>query len=138
MREHGFVAYREPDGRVGFVDADVCADLVARGRAARRRVPVRTTLVSHTRSPAMTTDHSDRTPAGWFALDVMLAAPRVRVHWVALMIDVDPDDFWAGRTNASGRCVVRIPGKHRTREAAWEAIEDMMATRHRRRGQNPA
>src|SRR5262245_56693819 len=107
MREHGFVAYREPDGRVGFVDADICADLVARGRAARRRVQVRQTLVSHTRSPAMTTEHRDRTPAGWLVLDVMLTAPAG--HWVALMIDVDPDDFWAGRTNASGRCVVPHP-----------------------------
>jgi hypothetical protein len=25
---------------------------------------------------------------------------------------------------------VRIPGKHRNRDAAWDALEDMIATRH--------
>jgi hypothetical protein len=46
--------------------------------------------------------------------------------WVALMIDVHPDDL--DRTTRSGW--VRIPGKHRNKDAAWEALENLLATRH--------
>jgi len=34
----------------------------------------------------------DRPPTGWFVLDVMRFEARKR-NWVALMIDVDPDDL---------------------------------------------
>ena len=74
-------------------------------------------------------DRLDRPPAGWFVLDVM-QEPRKRVYWIALMIDIDPDgdDF---KNHAPTRSVyVRVPGKHRNWHAAYEAIEDMLATRH--------
>jgi hypothetical protein len=47
----------------------------------------------------------DRPPTGWFVLDVMRREARKR-DWVALMIDVDRDDF-----------VNRRPGTHATRIA---------------------
>lgn len=88
----------------------------------------------------------DHPPTGWFILDVMKVDGRGR-DWSALMIDVDPDDlkscacefpalfyvhpndFRPGSRKAC-QCWVRIPGKHKDRDAAWEALETMMATRH--------
>lgn len=85
-------------------------------------------------------------PPGWFILDVMPGDEGSK-HWVALMVDVDPEDlktcaadfpalFYvhpdeyrpAGRS--ARQCFVKIPGKHRSRDAAYSALEDMMATRH--------
>jgi uncharacterized membrane-anchored protein len=48
--------------------------------------------------------------------------------WVVLMVDVLHPD-WLMRLPCK-TAVVRVPGKHRTRDAAWEAFEDMIATRH--------
>ena len=88
----------------------------------------------------------DRPPSGWFALDVMREKARKR-NWIALLVDVDPDnlkvcacdfpalfyvhpkDYRPGdRTVHQGW--FRIPGKHEDRDAAWDALQDMMATRH--------
>ena len=68
--------------------------------------------------------------AGWFVLAVMRKEAR-RWDWVALMIDVHPDDFRAHRANPKepGR-YVNIPGRHRNRGAAWDALQGMLATRH--------
>jgi len=69
----------------------------------------------------------DTPPRGWFIFEVFRHHRR-GWDWVVLMIDVDPDDRPIGR---SAREVwVRIPGKHRSRDAAWTALEDLMATRH--------
>jgi hypothetical protein len=78
-----------------------------------------------------TIEFLDRPPTGWFVLDVMRREPRKR-DWVALMIDVDPDDFVNRRAgmHATRNCWVRIPGKHATRDAAWDAFEELAATRH--------
>jgi hypothetical protein len=93
-------------------------------------------------------EYLDEPPAGWFVLEVMRCDgnPRGR-DWTALMIDVDPDelktcacdfpalfyvnpkDYRPGERKACQRWL-RIPGKHRNRDAAWEALEDMIATRH--------
>jgi hypothetical protein len=70
----------------------------------------------------------DRPPAGWFALDVMRTASR-KLDWCALMIDVDPDEHRHGNRTAR-EAWVRIPGKHRNRDAACDALQDMMETRH--------
>jgi hypothetical protein len=48
-------------------------------------------------------------------------------NWVALMIDVDPDEFGSRRAR---QVFVRIPRKHRNRDAALDALEDLVATRH--------
>jgi hypothetical protein len=78
-------------------------------------------------------DTLERPPAGWFVLDVM---PRghgsLAQDWTALMVEVDPDElqnhYRAGfRTR---QCWVPIPGKHSGRTSAWNALENMMATRH--------
>jgi hypothetical protein len=50
--------------------------------------------------------------------------------WVALMIDVDPDDYVSNRIDTARSGFVRIPGKHRNHDAAWDALADMLATRH--------
>jgi hypothetical protein len=74
----------------------------------------------------MSAQFVDSPPADWFVLDVMKRHWR-KWDWVALMIDVDPDN----RAYRPAReCWLRIPGKHRSRDAAWNALEDMMATRH--------
>jgi hypothetical protein len=87
-----------------------------------------------------TIEYLDRPPAGWFVLDVMpeherdvMPCQRKR-DWVALMIDADPDELkrnpcpWAYRR--AREAWLRIPGKHRTRDAAWGRLQDMLATRH--------
>jgi len=72
----------------------------------------------------------DRPPSGWFALDVMRKKAR-KWDWVALMVDIDPDDLRnCLGSRRVGSCWVRIPGKHRNLDAAWDALENMMATRH--------
>jgi hypothetical protein len=82
----------------------------------------------------------------WFVLDVTKADQRKWV-WCALMVDVDPDhlktctvDFpallyvhpneYQPGPRRVRQCYVRIPGKHRNHEAAWEALETIVATRH--------
>jgi hypothetical protein len=94
-------------------------------------------------------EYLDRPPSGWFPLDVMRATPR-KWDWCALMVDVDPDDlkhcvvefpalfyvhpdnYRPGEREAQQR-FVRIPGKHRSKDAAWTALENMVAKRHHRR-----
>ena len=68
----------------------------------------------------------DRPPPGWFALDVMRKSRTW--DWVALMLDVDPEEHCLGRPGRG--CWVRFPGKHKSRDAACDALQDMMATRH--------
>jgi hypothetical protein len=74
----------------------------------------------------------DHCPDGdWWVLDVMRAKSRVW-DWNALMIDVEPDDFRERRpgSDKARSCWLRIPGKHRNRDAACAALEDLIATRH--------
>jgi hypothetical protein len=66
-------------------------------------------------------------PPGWFVLDVIKKEERGR-DWVALMVDVHPDDL-KNFTCARQRWF-NIPGKHRNRDDACDALEDMMTTRH--------
>jgi hypothetical protein len=93
------------------------------------------------------TKNLDQPPAAWFVLDVMRRDqnPRGR-DWSALMVDVDPeelknctcqfpallyvhpDQYRPGKRSAQ-QCWVQIAGKHRSRTAAWHALQDMMATR---------
>ena len=77
----------------------------------------------------MPTEYLDRPPPGWFVLDVMRAKARSR-HWTALMLDVDPDNHPKQWPPDMRSAFVRIPGKHQNRDAAWDALEDMRATRH--------
>jgi hypothetical protein len=86
-------------------------------------------------------EYLDRPPAGWFVLDVLRKNART---WVALMIDVhrdglnncacefpalfyiDPKEYRPGQCQAQ-QLWLRIPGKHRDKDAAWDALENMMA-----------
>lgn len=73
-------------------------------------------------------DYLDRPAAGWHALDVMREKSRSPC-WVALLIDMDPEEF----VTSSRKCRhqwLRIPGKHKNSDAAWEALQNVMATRH--------
>jgi hypothetical protein len=77
------------------------------------------------------TPEADSPPLGWFVLDVMRKESRSR-DWVALMTNAPRDElksFWAARRPVR-ECWVRIAGKHRSRDAACAAFEDMRATRH--------
>jgi hypothetical protein len=76
----------------------------------------------------MTGHYLDQPPAGWFVLDVMKREWR-RLDWVALMIDVPPNDHRDGARPVR-QCFVQIPGKHISRDAAYQAFLDMTATRH--------
>jgi hypothetical protein len=71
----------------------------------------------------------DQAPPGWFVLDLMRRTSRSH-SWVALMIDVDPDGHCSGACRARASAWVAIPGKHRDRDAAWDALADMLQTRH--------
>jgi hypothetical protein len=73
----------------------------------------------------------NRPPAGWFVFDVMRENARTP-NWVALMFDVDPDELRRRPEKAAtAREVwVRIAGKYRSRDSGWDALEDLMATRH--------
>jgi hypothetical protein len=91
-------------------------------------------------------EYVDRVPADWFVPDVMRSKSR-GWDWVALMVDVDPDDlkhcacqfpalfyvhpkeYRPGQRTARQRWF-RIPGKHRNLDAAWTALEELIATRH--------
>ena len=96
---------------------------------------------------SQTIEYTDRPPSGWFPLEVMREEAR-SWDWVCLMTDVEPDDLkhctcespvWLyvhpdeyrpqeGRV--ARKCWVRVPGKHRNRDAAWNALEALIATRH--------
>jgi hypothetical protein len=81
----------------------------------------------------MTTEYLDWPEPGWFALGVMRRKAR-KWDWVALMVDVDPDSADPDSPNniwerTRQRWLI-IPGKHRNRDAACDAIEGMMTTRH--------
>ena len=71
----------------------------------------------------------DQPPAGWFVLDVM-PSEMDNEEWAALMIDVDPDYMQARAFGTTREVFVRIPGRHSDREAACEALQDMMTARH--------
>lgn len=85
--------------------------------------------------------HVKRFPPGWFVLAVMhkgdpedpfrdyRRGDGMRFGWSALLIDVDPDLYCSGLARSSGSKWLDL-GKHKTRRAACEALEAMMATRH--------
>jgi len=92
----------------------------------------------------MTVEYLDRLEPGWFVLDVMQAKAREK-NWLALMIDVDPDelkncicdvpalfyvrpvDHVPGDRTVRQRWF-RIPGRYRNKVIAREALQEMMAT----------
>jgi hypothetical protein len=89
----------------------------------------------------------EQPPAGWHALDVMKTGRSRKWDWVALMVDVPvdelkhcvcraaflyghPNDYQPDGSRTAREVYVRIPGKHRNADAAWDALEDLIATRH--------
>lgn len=90
-----------------------------------------------------TIEYLDRPPTGWHALDVMKSSQRGRSDWVLFIIDVHPDELKFCRCKTAwlyvhpddykptpGRVAqeawVRLPGKYRNKEAAWEAAHDFI------------
>ena len=79
----------------------------------------------------------------WFILDVMKTGEkggdtsrrfrpgRPRNIWVALLIDVDPDEFRTSHHTSTkpDSCWLAL-GRHPTRDQAWDFAEAMLATRH--------
>ena len=94
----------------------------------------------------MSIEYEDVPPVGWFVISVARCGTR-GWDWGALMTDVHPDELknctcesplWLyvhpkeyrpGPRKAHAR-YVRIPGKYKSRDAAWNALEEMMTTRH--------
>jgi hypothetical protein len=74
-------------------------------------------------------EYLDRPPPGWFVLDVM-KRQSWKWDWCALLIDVDPDTDKFKHCYNCKTAWLRIPGKHRNRDAAWDALEALLATRH--------
>ena len=79
-------------------------------------------------------------------LEIMRDKERSR-DWTAIMIDVDPDDLktcvcefpalffvhpdeYRPGNRVAHQGFFRIPGKYRNRDAAYDALAEMMATRH--------
>jgi hypothetical protein len=77
-------------------------------------------------------EYLDRPLPGWFPLGLLKADDARRWDWVVQMVDIHPDILESDPTmHRPARSVwVRVPGKHRNRDAAWDALEDMLATRH--------
>jgi hypothetical protein len=65
-------------------------------------------------------------PAGWLVLDVTRKEARSS-SWVALLLDVEPDDFKAG---ASGQPRWLELGKHKNLDGAWHHAKEVVATWH--------
>jgi hypothetical protein len=94
------------------------------------------------------TEYLDRPPAGWHALDVMKAGSNGRKwDWCALMVDVHPDDLktcacefpalfyvhpkeYRPGPRKAQQGWLRIPGKHRNKDMAWDALQELLETRH--------
>jgi hypothetical protein len=77
------------------------------------------------------TEYLDRPPSGWFVLDVMKR--RLRGHdRVALMANVHPEDIRRGAFDrvAYKEGWLKIPGEYRNRDAAWDEMDNLIATRH--------
>ena len=91
-------------------------------------------------------EYLDRLPADWFVLDVMPDKDGSR-NWVALLVDVDPDELKNCECNFPALFYVapddyrpgfrktrqawfRLPGEYRGRKKAWRALQEMMITRH--------
>jgi hypothetical protein len=92
-------------------------------------------------------EYLDHPPVDWFILDVLREGQRGG-SWSAFLVDVHPDDMKNCDCSAGpaflyvhpdeyrpGLRKVRqgrfsIPGKHRSRKSAWEALEALMATQH--------
>jgi hypothetical protein len=96
-----------------------------------------------------TIPHLDVPPPGWYALDVVPrkeARAGVLTEWVALVVDVHPDElkhcqckiamlYVDPNEHRPGNHVareawLRIPGRHRSKQAAWSALQGLMQTRH--------
>jgi hypothetical protein len=93
-----------------------------------------------------TIEYLDRVPSDWFALDVMPEKSRSR-NWVALLVDVDPDELkncicngpamlyvhpndYRPRDRIARQAWFRVPGKHKNKDLAWDALQEVMVTRH--------
>ena len=94
----------------------------------------------------ITVEYLDRPALGWFALDVMREEPR-KWNWAALMVDVHPDElkhclckiaflyvhpdeYRPDGSRTAREALLRLPGKYRNWDAAWDALQDVIATRH--------
>jgi len=64
----------------------------------------------------------------WHILEVMRTSSR-GFQWTALLIDVDPDDFANRRCDSGDSCWLDL-GRHKSRDNAWDAAQQMIATRH--------
>jgi hypothetical protein len=82
----------------------------------------------------MALEYIDRLPPGWFVIGDAIRQKSRGADWVALIVDFDPDDRYPGipaaRMHAARQRWLRIRGRHRSRESAQHALQDMTVTRH--------
>jgi hypothetical protein len=99
----------------------------------RSRNPSRGSPSLHKKGHTMTAiEYLDRPPPGWFVLDVMRKESG-KSDWVALIINVHPDELKHSLCKTAflyREAWVRVPGEHRNADAAWDALEGFVATRH--------
>ena len=65
--------------------------------------------------------------AGQRVHEVLGYRPR---HWMLLPNGLDLDEYRPDGSRTAREAWVRLPGKYRNWDAAWDALQDMMATRH--------
>ena len=66
-------------------------------------------------------------PAGWIVLNVYRREARSR-DWTALVVNIHP--HLCPHPGALRQGLLPVPGRHEDRNAAWDALQNMMATRH--------
>jgi hypothetical protein len=92
-------------------------------------------------------EYLDQVPAGdWSVVTVCRTDEQGRKwDWGALLVDVPieelkgvlkvaflwvhPDEYRPDPNRVAREIWVRVPGKHRNQDRAWEALEEMMAAR---------
>jgi hypothetical protein len=86
-------------------------------------------------------EYLDQPPAGWFPVTVCPTGkkgelsydwhrPAMRDDWVGLFTDLDPGDRLLHADCTAREVWVRVSGSYPGSEAAWEALLDLMETRH--------
>ena len=66
----------------------------------------------------------DRLPDTWLVLDVMRRKARSQA-WTALVVNVHPHDCPPGALRQGW---LPVPGRHASKDAAWGALRDAIAT----------
>ena len=67
---------------------------------------------------------------GALATSLTFILPSFVLVLAVAFLYVHPNEYRPDGSRTAREAWVRVPGKHRNRDAAWEALEEMIATRH--------